>query len=357
MLVNLHDYEAEAKKILAPEYFDFFYGGACDEVTMQLNQQAYNNISLRPKMCSGNEERKLGIKLFGIDNKTPILVAPTAYHGLINSAAETEAARAAMKFDTIMVAATMSNCSLKEIADTGNNKLWFQTFLFNKRKITEVLIKRAEENGYKAIVLSVDTQILGIRERDRRNRFSIPSKYKLGNLVEFQNELENSDLAIKSDSNNLFDKNLSWKDVEWVCSLTKLPVLLKGILNSEDISPALNSGVQGLIVSNHGGRQLDTAVPSLLVLPSIINEVAGRVPVLVDGGIRRGTSVLKAILLGADAVLVGRPIVWGLTVDGSDGVFKILSILHNELDTAVGMCGLHSINEARGADREYLYQE
>src|SRR5690606_11036898 len=226
--------------------------------------------------------------------------------------------------------------------------VWFQLYVYKDRAATEALVRRAETAGCSALVLTVDAQIWGRRERDVRNRFQLPPGLSVRNLMpagqeSFPKSAEGSGLAAYVAS--LFDQTLSWKDVEWLCALSKLPVLLKGIVHPDDARLAVAHGAAGVIVSNHGGRQLDTAPATIDALPDIVAAVDGRIEVLIDGGIRRGTDVVKALALGAKAVAVGRPVLWGLAADGQNGVEQVLEILRFEIDLAMGLCGCASVEE------------
>jgi isopentenyl diphosphate isomerase/L-lactate dehydrogenase-like FMN-dependent dehydrogenase len=242
----------------------------------------------------------------------------------------------------------LANHTLSGIAKTGHSKLWLQLCPFTDQRQTEHLIKQAEELGFKAIMVTVDAQYLGKKKRDLRNHFALPNHLGVPNI---QNA---SNAQFSAGSQSLFDKNLSWKTIEAIQKQTNLPIVLKGILHPEDAKRALNLGVNGLCVSNHGGRTLDCVIPSILILPQIKATVQDKIPVFLDGGIRTGTDVFKALALGADAVLIGRPILWGLAVQGKEGVKEVIEIFKAELDKTMALCGLKNIPELQKNGRQIL---
>jgi 4-hydroxymandelate oxidase len=261
---------------------------------------------------------------------------------------EIAATKATGTAGTIMILSTLSTASIEEVMSVASGPVWFQLYVYKDREATAALVQRAESAGCTAIVLTVDGQIWGRRERDVRNRFQLPEGLSVKNLSSAGKEVFPQDVAdsgLAAYVASMFDPSLTWKDVEWLCSITKLPVLIKSLVHPEDAHRTLDYGVAGIIVSNHGGRQLDTAPATIEVLPEIVDAVDGRTEVIIDGGILRGTDVLKAIAIGAKAVAVGRPILWGLAVNGEQGVTHVLDILRSELDLAMGLCGCASIGE------------
>lgn len=276
----------------------------------------------------------------------PVLIAPTAFHALANSEGEKATARAAARANTIMVLSTLSNFSIEEVMAETKGNVWFQLYVYRDRGVTRDLVERAERAGCKALVFTVDSPLLGRRERDVRNRFHLPAGLSVGNvrsarLENLPEKAHESGLAAYIAS--LYDTSLSWKDVDWLCSITKLPVLLKGILRGDDTRRAIEHGASGIVVSNHGGRQLDGTIATLDALPEVVEAAGDRATVLIDGGVRRGTDVLKAIASGAQAVLLGRPVLWGLAADGEAGVLRVLDMLRGELDLAMALAGCPSI--------------
>ncbi len=328
--VNVSEYEALAQARMEPVAWDFYAGGSNDEVTLRANRTAFERIRLRPRILVDVNVCDLRTTVLGTPVSLPILIAPTAYHSLAHPEGECETASAAGEAGTLMIASTTSNRSLEEIATAAKGPLWFQLYTYGGLEYSAVLVKRAEAAGYRAIVLTVDVPRLSRRERDIRNNFDLPSHLLAGNFVGVD----------VTDSRFL---PLTWESLAWLRSLTSLPIVLKGILTAEDAKLAVEHGVEGIVVSNHGGRQLDTTLPSIEALPEVVEAVAGRCEVYMDSGIRRGTDVLKALALGARAVLVGRPILWGLAVNGAAGARHVLELLRDELDLAMVLSGRPTI--------------
>jgi 4-hydroxymandelate oxidase len=272
----------------------------------------------------------------------PILIAPVAFEGLAHPEGELATVKAAGAAQTVMTLATLSISSIEDAMTVASGPVWFQLYVFKDRDISASLVKRAEAAGCKAIILTVDVPMLGKRERGVGNRFTLPEHLSVKNLwpAGLQGVPKGvADSGLVPYIASLFDSALTWKDLEWLAGITKLPILVKGILRSDDALRAIKYGASGLIVSNHGGRQLDTTPATISVLPEIVDAVAGAAEVYVDGGIRRGTDVLKALAYGARAVLVGRPILWGLAVGGEAGVKFVLEMLRQEFDLAMALSG------------------
>lgn len=326
--INVLEYEELACPRVQPPHWDFYTGGCDDEVTLRANRTAFERIRLRLRMLVDVSSIDTSTTALGTPVSMPILIAPTAQHGLAHREAECATARAAGKAGTIMTASTSSTRSLEEIAEAATGPLWFQLYVYPTLETGERLVRRAEAAGYKAIVVTVDLPRLGNRERDKRSGFVISFE---GNYVNEQ--------VIEGRSKIAF----TWDKLAWLRSITSLPILLKGILTAEDALLAVEHGVDGLIVSNHGGRQLDGVLSGIESLPEVVEAVNGCCEVYMDGGIRRGTDVLKALALGARAVLVGRPILWGLAVNGEAGVSHILEILRSELELAMVLSGRPTI--------------
>jgi isopentenyl diphosphate isomerase/L-lactate dehydrogenase-like FMN-dependent dehydrogenase len=321
--VNLSDYEALAKARLDRGALDYYQGGSDDEVTLRANRTAFERLRLRPRVLVDVSACDLRTNVIGIPVSMPILVAPTAAHALAHPDAECATAQAAGAAGTLMVVSSSATRSLEDVARAAPGPLWFQLYIRRLRH-AQALVVRADAAGYRAIVLTVDTPRLGNRERDIRNNFE---GFPTPNY-----DSDGKDEPYMGDT-------LTWDILDWLRSLTSLPIILKGILTAEDALLAVERGVAGIIVSNHGGRQLDGAVPSIEALPEVIAAVDGRCEVYLDGGIRRGTDVLKALALGARAVLIGRPILWGLAVDGAAGARRVLEILRAELEKAMILAG------------------
>ncbi len=327
---------------------EYYQSGALDEITLRENRLAINRYRLRPRMLVDVSQRDLATKLLGQTLNVPILIAPMAFQCLANSEGEIATAKAAAISNVVMVLSTLSTKSLEAVAaQRQNTPQWFQLYIHRDRSLTETLVRRAEAAGYEALCLTVDAPMLGKRESDRRNQFTLPKTMELANL-----SMSNLAIPQTSQESGLFayfaqqiDPSVTWKDLEWLQSITSLPVLVKGILRSDDSLKAYEHGAKGIIVSNHGGRQLDGAIATFEALTEIVETVGDKIEILVDGGIRRGTDILKALALGAKAVLVGRPILWGLAVEGMKGVAHVLQLLIEELDLAMALCGCASIED------------
>jgi 4-hydroxymandelate oxidase len=339
-LLNLDDYERAARDRLEASIYDYIAGGAWDEITLNDNRAAYDQWRLRPRAMVGVEHRDLTVSILGDTLSLPIGVAPSAFHKLAHSDGELATVRAAGAAGTVMCVSTMATLSLEEIAVAASAPLWFQTYIFKDRSFTTDLAARARAAGYHALVLTVDTPVLGRRERDFRNHFELPPGIEMRNLNLPPAVPGSYESPMVRFSKEQFDPSLTWRDVEWFVQAVQMPVLVKGILHPEDARLAAQLGVAGLIVSNHGGRQLDGAVATLDALPEIAAAMSGtNLDIIVDGGIRRGTDAVKALALGAKMVLLGRPILWGLAVDGEVGARAVLDLLRSEFDTTLALIG------------------
>ena len=341
--INLREYELLAESCVTPTVWDYIESGADDEVTRRANCDAYRRILLRPRALVDVTACDLRTEVLGTPISMPIMVAPTAYQCLTCLEGERATARAAGEAETVMVASTFATSSLEEIAAASTGPLWFQLYVYRDRSVSESLVRRAEASGYQALVLTADTPRLGRRERDIRNGFGLPPHLRMANFTADQNadvsEREQGASALALHAAAMLDTALTWEGLKWLRGITRLPVLVKGILTAEDAALALEHGADGIIVSNHGGRQLDSVPATIEALPEVVEAVRGHCEVYVDGGVRRGTDVLKALALGARAVLVGRPILWGLAVDGASGALHILELLRAELKLAMALAG------------------
>jgi 4-hydroxymandelate oxidase len=332
--VNVFEYEALAQAQMDPTHWDYIQGGSDDEVTLRANREAFERIQLRPRVLVDVSASALNIRttVLGIPISMPVMVAPMAMHCLAHPEGECATAQAAGMAHTLMIASTTATRSLEEITQAASGPLWFQLYVYPSLQIAERLVRRAESAGYRAIVLTVDLPTLGNREKDKRNNVTIPPPpFREANFVDV-------------DKTGQEWVSLTWESLSWLRSITSLPILLKGILTAEDALLAIEHSMDGIIVSNHGGRQLDTALASIEALPGIVEAVAGRCEVYVDGGIRRGTDILKALALGARAVLVGRPVLWGLAAGGAEGAYRVLEILRRELELAMALSGRPTLN-------------
>ncbi|MBK8549901.1 MAG: alpha-hydroxy-acid oxidizing protein [Ignavibacteria bacterium] len=346
-LININDFESAAREKLTQMAYDYYSSGAHDEITLRDNCDAYKRIFLKYRVLVDVSKRDLSTEVLGHKISMPVMIAPTAFHKMAHTDGEVAVAKAASAADTIMILSTLSNSDVEDVVKATSNPVWFQLYVYKDREVTKDLIRRAENAGCKAIVLTVDAPVLGTRERDVRNKFNLPKGITVKNLTPARKENlpEIEDSGLSAYVQKFLDPSLSWKDIEWLKSITALPVLVKGIACKEDALLSVQHGVNGIVVSNHGGRQLDTCRATIDVLPEIADAVQGKIEILIDGGIRRGTDVLKAVALGAKAVLVGRPVIWGLAVDGENGVSSVLEILRRELDLAMALSGCNSVEK------------
>ena len=351
-VVSLADHESHARQTLTPQALAYFEGGAADEITLHENRQAWQRLRLAPRVLRPLAGGHTRVRLFGRTFAHPILVAPMAHQRLAHPDGERATALAASALGAGMVLSTQANTPLEDVArlaldEPGRGPLWFQLYLQPDRQFTQQLVRRAEAAGYEALVLTVDAPVSGVRDRERRARFAPPPDVQAVNL---RGIAPTPSPALLAGQSALFDDLLlhapTWEDLTWLRSITHLPVLLKGITHPDDAMLAVEHGAAGVIVSNHGGRTLDTLPATADLLPDVVRVVQGRVPVLVDGGIRRGTDVLKAMALGASAVLIGRPVIHGLANGGAQGVAHVLRLLRDELEVAMALCGCRELGDA-----------
>ena len=323
--------------------YDYYRSGADAQESLRANREAFARWRLWYRVLVDVASRDLSTTVLGTEIASPILIAPTAYHRLAHPDGEIATAQAAAAVGTIHVVSTLATTSLEEVAAASAAPKWFQLYVHKDRGFTRSLVERAEASGYRAIALTVDTPILGRRLADERNGFCLPEGLVMSNLIAAGAGEAPPGSMLSGYVAARHDPSLTWKDVEWLRSLTRLPVVLKGIVRADDAVRAAQAGAQAIIVSNHGARQLDGAPATLEALPLVADAVAGRCEVLMDGGIRWGTDVLKALALGARAVLVGRPVLWGLAVNGRDGVVRVLELLGTELSNAMALAGCASV--------------
>ncbi len=330
--INVFEYEALARERLPSAVWDYFSGGANDEVTVRENRAAFKRIQIRPRVLVDVSQISMATTLLGTPVMMPIGVAPSAMHGAACADGECATARAASAVGTLMVASTESTRTMEDIAAAATGPLWFQLYFSSTtQNHAERLVKRAEAAGYRAIVVTVDSSRWGQKERHARSEatFAWPPS---GNFLQ-------DPLPERDDDDGADGAAITWLDVEWLRSLTSLPLVLKGILTAEDAYQCVERGIAAILVSNHGGRQLDTAMPTIETLPEVVEAVAGRCEVYLDGGVRRGTDALKALALGARAVFVGRPVLWGLAATGAEGAQHVLELLRDELELAMALAG------------------
>jgi 4-hydroxymandelate oxidase len=351
--VSLSDLAAIAERRMDHMAWEYVEGAAADEITLRWNREAYDRIRLDPRVLRDVGEVDTRASFLGLELAYPILLAPTALHKLAHPEGELATVRGAGAARAAMALSTLSSVTLEEVAQAASGPLWFQLYVQKDKGFTAELVKRAEAAGYRALVVTVDTPVDGARNRQQRVKFHLPDGVEMANLRGLATEGGRKLDTEHGMFRNILPQRLTWRDVEWLQSLTKLPVLVKGVLNADDAALAAKQGLAGLLVSNHGARNLDTAPATIDALPRIADRVGSELVVLVDGGVRRGTDVLKALALGARAVLVGRPIFHGLSAAGADGVQRMLEILRSELEMAMALTGRAKIAEI---DRSVLWQ-
>ena len=357
-----------ARKALPRPVFDFADGAAEDEWTLRRNESGFDDHTLLPRPMRGAATRDLSTTLFGQKLSMPLMIGPTGLAGLFWPDGERCAARAAASAGVGYCLSHGSVCTLEVLAETEMHPRWMQVFVYKDRGFTRELTERAASAGYDTLVLTVDNQVLGNRERDVRNGFTIPPNFgllgyaamatKVKWIMRMRREFpritfgnyvrpgEKADVAtLAGRMGQLLDPALTWADVDELRKQWKGPLVLKGILHPEEAREAAEHGVDGIVVSNHGGRQLDGAAASVDALPAVVAAVDGKIPVLIDGGIRRGADVVKALALGASACLIGRPNLWGLSVAGEAGVAHVLEIYRREIDRTMGLCGVTAVDQ------------
>jgi 4-hydroxymandelate oxidase len=340
---NLLELEALARERLDPKAFDYYAGGAGDELTVRANRAAWDRIAIRYRVLVDVSRRDLSTTVLGARVAMPILVAPTAFHRLAHEEGELATTRAAGAAGTVMILSTLSTTSVEDVVRVATGPVWFQLYVAKDRACTVDLVRRVEQAGVTALVLTVDAPLLGRRERDVRNRFALPDHFTVPHLPACGLTPDAHGSALAAAFGSQLDPSLGWDALAWLRSITKLPVLVKGIVRGDDAALAVDHGAAGVVVSNHGGRQLDGSVATADVLAEVVQATAGRAEVLVDGGVRRGTDVLKALALGARAVLLGRPVLYGLAAGGEGGVSRVLSLLASELEVALALSGAPTI--------------
>jgi isopentenyl diphosphate isomerase/L-lactate dehydrogenase-like FMN-dependent dehydrogenase len=321
--LTVDDYEPMARERLPRDAYDYYAGGAGDEWTLRENRRAFDDWVIRPRMLTGAYPPELATTVLGAELSMPILVAPWAYQRMAHPDGELATARAAARAGTVMCVSSTTFDYLEDVAGASDAPKWWQLYVFTDRGFSEDVLHRVHAAGYSAICFTVDFPVGGLRHRDTRNAFLMP-------------------IGLPEDD-QVFDPMISWADVAWIREHAPVPILVKGVMTAEDARLAVEYGADGIVVSNHGARQLDAVAATITVLPEIVEAVEGRVPVIVDGGFRRGTDVFKALALGADAVMVARPICWGLAVAGEQGVVDVLTILRDELENAMALAGVKRV--------------
>lgn len=353
-LFSVEDYEKSSVKHMDHTAWSYLVGGSADEITVDKNKCAFDEIQLQTQVLRDFAGANTRLNLLGSTLHFPILLAPVAWHKLFHPDGELATVQAASAIGAGMVVSTQSSVLLEDVAENATKPLWFQLYIQPDRMFTAELVKRAEQAGYKALVLTVDAPISGVRNREQRVNFHLPQGVSSVNLAGMKRPAVHNASLLESP---LFSGQLesipTWQDIEWLKSITSLPIIVKGITSVADVEQAITLGVNGLIVSNHGGRVLDTLPSSIELLPGIADQVAGRVPILLDSGIRRGTDILKALALGASAVMIGRPYIYALSVAGAVGVVHLLNILRAELEAAMVLTGCRTLYEI---DRSVLWK-
>lgn len=347
-LLNIADYELASQSALEKTAKDYFQSGALDEHTLIDNLDAYKRIKLCPRILRNVAETNTSLNIFGQQLSSPIVISPTAFLGMAHEDGELAVARAASSTDTLMICSTLSNQPIEDITASTQAPVWFQLYVYKEKKATLALIERAKRAGCKTLVITVDAPFLGRRECDVRNQFQLPAHLTMSNLhaldhTQLPEKIGHSGLAHYFE--NLIDKSLTWRDIDWIKSHADMPVYLKGILHPKDAALAVEHNIDGIIVSNHGGRQLDGSIASIDALPHIAKAVNKQIPIMLDGGIRRGSDILKAIALGAQCVGIGRPTIWGLSYAGQQGVEDVINILQSELELAMALAGCSSLSD------------
>ncbi|RJG06628.1 alpha-hydroxy-acid oxidizing protein [Noviherbaspirillum cavernae] len=354
-IVTLADHELHARSVLDDNAWAYFSGGAADEITLRANRSAWDEMQLSPRVLRNLVGGNTRTQLLGRTLAHPILLAPVAFQRMAHPDGEVATAYAAAMQGAGLVLSTQASMPLEDVAqavlsEAQRGPLWFQFYFQHDRGFMRELIQRAEQAGYEAIVVTVDAPSSGVRDRERRAEFKLPPGISAVNLAGLPPA---PPVYLAPHQSRMFDALLAtaptWSDIEWLQGVTRLPILLKGVMHEDDARLASQMGLGGIIVSNHGGRTLDTMPATAAVFPRIHEVVGGALPILLDGGIRRGTDVLKAIALGASAVLIGRPYVWGLANAGAMGVSHVLRLLRDELEIAMALCGCATLDEVSSA--------
>ncbi|XVF87145.1 hypothetical protein PTKIN_Ptkin18bG0095800 [Pterospermum kingtungense] len=363
-ITNVSEYEAIAKEKLPKMVYDYYASGAEDQWTLKENRNAFSRILFRPRILIDVSKIDMTTTVLGFKISMPIMIAPTAMQKMAHPEGECATARAASAAGTIMTLSSWATSSVEEVASTGPGIRFFQLYVHKDRNVVAQLVRRAERAGFKAIALTVDTPRLGRREADIKNRlqnirkdlyflhgltcrFTLPPYLTLKNFegLDLGKIDKTDDSGLASYVASQVDRSLSWKDVKWLQTITSLPILVKGVLTAEDTRLAIESGAAGIIVSNHGARQLDYVPATIIALEEVVKAAQGRVPVFLDGGVRRGTDVFKALALGASGIFIGRPVVFSLAAEGEAGVRKVLQMLRNELELTMALSGCRSLKE------------
>jgi 4-hydroxymandelate oxidase len=352
-LLRLEEFETAAQTGLPPDVWDYLQGGSGTESTLAANLSAFERITVRPRVLVDVSTRDLGLNLLGAPLEFPVAIAPMAFQRLAHPDGEVATAAAARDAGTLFIASTFASRTFEEIAAAAGGSWWLQVYWLRRRDILARMLQRAAQAGCQALMLTVDTPRLGRRLRDIRNGFTLPPGIRAVNVespaMAEAHEHDPATSALQRHAANEFDPTITWADLAWLRARTALPLILKGVVTGEDTVLAIDHGIDAIVVSNHGGRQLDGAIASVDALPEVVTAAAGRIPVLVDGGVRCGTDVFKALALGAHAVLVGRPVLWGLAHAGAAGVSAVLNLLRTELSEVMALAGQPRIADITAA--------
>lgn len=346
-VLNLMDFERLARDHLSPMAWGYYVSGANDEITLSENRAGFARIPLYYKVLVDVSARSTATSVGGQPIAMPVVIAPTAFHKLAHPEGELATVRAASAAGTITILSTLSTTPVEDVVAAADGPVWFQLYVYRDRDATRALVERVEAAGCQALVFTVDAPLLGRRERDVRQGFALPPELRVANMLAPGHDAlpdEHGQSGLAAYFASLLDPALTWADIDWLRSMTRLPIWVKGIVRADDARRAVDDyGVDGIVVSNHGGRQLDTAPATIDALPAIAQAVGDRAEIVLDGGVRRGTDVVKALALGARAVLLGRPVLWSLAVAGQAGVEHMLELLRAEIDLAMALCGCPTV--------------
>ncbi|KAL7212472.1 hypothetical protein ACSBR2_015209 [Camellia fascicularis] len=339
-ITNVVEYEAIAKEKLPKMIYDYYASGAEDQWTLKENRNAFSRILFRPRILIDVTHIDMTTTVLGFKISMPIMIAPVAMQKMAHH-------EGIFPCFLELTLSSWATTSAEEVASTGPGIRFFQLYVYKDRNVVTQLVRRAERAGFKAIALTVDTPRLGHREADIKNRFNLPPHLSLKNFegLDLGKVDKTNDSGLTSYAGSQVDQSLSWKDVKWLQTITHLPILVKGVLTAEDARLAVQAGAAGIIVSNHGARQLDYVPATIMALEEVVKAAQGRVPVFLDGGVRRGTDVFKALALGASGIFIGRPVLFALAADGEAGVRKVLQMLHDELELTMALSGCRSLKE------------
>lgn len=344
-IVSLADYERHAHERVPESVWAYIAGAGADGITRRWNREAFDRLRLEGRVLADMAGANTSIELFGQPMDTPIVLAPVALQKLAHRDGELATVLGAAASGATMTISTQASVAIEEIAATAHGPCWFQLYMQARRDDTLALLRRAEAAGCRAVMVTVDAPVNGLRNQEQRAGFRLPEGIEAVNIKGMPGPVLRADPGQSPVFQGLLDAAPTWKDVEWLRSQTRLPLLLKGIMSRHDARRAIETGMDGLVISNHGGRVLDTLPASIEALPGIAGETAGAVPLLLDSGVRRGTDILKALALGANAVMIGQPVMHGLAVAGAVGVAHVINILRAELEVAMALTGRKTIGD------------